>query len=235
MSLLCNHEIPILYVSEDSTEGRRGEKIVSQYFSRISSIYYTNHWSGSDPGKRDQLRSRIARYQYELIICYKADLVLLKSKLLKAVRGAINIHPAPPEHPGLGMYVFPALYPDRRCFGGVTVHQLTSEIDRGPIYECVRFPIPTGMSVSEIRDLTSAHAEEVLDRTMQKLLAHQNGVGSPLVPKPIEWGSKYYSRSDEVRMMNLYQSSNSEQHVSTNATNGHDHLDGFGALQGPCR
>jgi len=64
-------------------------------------------------------------------------------QILNSVGLAINFHPAPPEHPGVGCASY-ALYDALKCGKweyGVTAHKMTDDFDAGEIYSTIRFPI----------------------------------------------------------------------------------------------
>ena len=66
--------------------------------------------------------------------------VIIPDKLLKITRiKNINLHPAPPEYPGIGS-VSRALYDERSEFG-VTAHLMEKKVDKGKILKVKRFPI----------------------------------------------------------------------------------------------
>jgi methionyl-tRNA formyltransferase len=68
---------------------------------------------------------------------------ILPAGLLQALgEPAYNIHPGPPEFPGIAPEAF-ALYAGATSFG-VTAHQMTARVDDGPIVAVLRFPIPPG-------------------------------------------------------------------------------------------
>ncbi len=195
----------ILYISEDTDAGRNGAKIVRRYFRNVGEIYYTNQWSPDEKERRKAVRSRIAEMSYDIIISYKSDLVLLKKELEKAGNGAINFHPSPPEHPGLGMYVYPVLHRDERNFGGVTVHEINEKIDSGRIYETLRFSIPPHFTVDQVRDSTTRHAEELLAQVMSRLAFFEK---TTFLENPglraVSWGTHTFTHADETRMMTEY-------------------------------
>ena len=66
--------------------------------------------------------------------------VIIPDKILEMTRiKNINVHPAPPEYPGIGS-VSRALYDERSEFG-VTAHLMKKKVDTGKIIKVIRFPI----------------------------------------------------------------------------------------------
>ena len=73
-----------------------------------------------------------------------ASPVIVSADILSALGGrAYNLHPGPPDYPGLFPAVF-ALY-DGAAWFGVTMHEMAPEVDAGPIVAANRVPLPAGM------------------------------------------------------------------------------------------
>lgn len=89
-------------------------------------------------------------------------------RISKARKGAINFHPCPPKHPGLACYVYPLLFPEKRNWHGVTVHEINEKLDNGQIYRTVRFPIG-GMSGRELLFHTYGLGKDLLESVCEKL------------------------------------------------------------------
>lgn len=70
-----------------------------------------------------------------------------------------NIHPGPPERPGLFPEAF-AVSEEATDFG-VTLHEMTPEIDAGPIVEVRRFKLPRHATRLEVLDQAERHAVHV--------------------------------------------------------------------------
>lgn len=76
-----------------------------------------------------------------LLIC-GSEVIVPAALLAKFPSPSYNIHPGPPERPGRFPSVF-ALYDGAPEFG-TTVHEVTPEVDAGPIVAVTRFAIPQG-------------------------------------------------------------------------------------------
>ena len=72
-------------------------EIGQRNFSNVAVVYWE---VGNLSTKPDVLRE-IERTDYNLLVSYINGLILRPHHLERAHYGAINIHPAPPEHPGL--------------------------------------------------------------------------------------------------------------------------------------
>lgn len=85
------------------------------------------------------LAADLRRNAVDLLISY-LNPVIVPEVALEAVRiAAVNIHPAPPEWPGVGCVSY-ALFEGDREFG-VTAHLMTENVDGGPIIRVLRFPV----------------------------------------------------------------------------------------------
>lgn len=107
-------------------------------------------------------------------IAFKCDLAFLDLKnkvplgwLAREFPVAYNIHPAPPEKPGAGVYV-PSLLAGEEQYG-VTVHFLTPRVDDGPIIAVRRFRIPEKSTLTSLRALTTQHCLEMLEDLLLRM------------------------------------------------------------------
>ncbi|MBN2752020.1 MAG: hypothetical protein JXQ84_04860, partial [Rhodospirillaceae bacterium] len=79
--------------------------------------------------------------------------VIVPRQVLDAFSGpSYNIHPGPPDYPGRFPSVF-ALYDETAVFG-TTVHEMTAQVDDGPIVAVDRFPIPEGADRASLEALS---------------------------------------------------------------------------------
>ena len=102
------------------------------------------------------------------LVSYNCDLVFgdLKNKvpmkwIVTDSPVAYNIHPAPPEKPGAGVYV-PSLFAGEKEYG-ITTHYITETVDNGSIISVRRFPIPEGSTKTSLRNLTRQYCLESLE------------------------------------------------------------------------
>lgn len=78
--------------------------------------------------------------------------VIVPSDVLGALDGpAYNFHPGPPEYPGSCVAGF-AIYDGATSFG-VTLHEMATKVDSGPIVEARRFDVPPGAKFQELEIL----------------------------------------------------------------------------------
>jgi methionyl-tRNA formyltransferase len=95
------------------------------------------------------------QWEGDFIFCFRSYIILPGSLISKARRKAVNFHPGPPEYPGSGCVNF-ALY-DGAATYGVTAHEMSSDVDAGPILEVRRFPVSEKESIQSL--LSKSHAE----------------------------------------------------------------------------
>ena len=90
--------------------------------------------------------------------------------------GAINIHPAPPEHPGLyGFVCQPVICRHIRSHHGVTVHEIDEEIDHGPIYRVRRWEVAGDATIESVLERSLAECLEIFEEVAQELGRSTNG------------------------------------------------------------
>ncbi len=82
---------------------------------------------------------QLFEWEGDLIISYLAQWIIPDQLLRKAKKAAINLHPGPPEYPGIGCTNF-AIYNGEKEFG-ITCHHMLGKVDSGSIITVKRFPI----------------------------------------------------------------------------------------------
>ncbi len=116
--------------------------------------------------------------------------IIVPADILDGLRvAAYNIHPGPPEYPGIFPSVF-ALYDGATTFG-VTLHEMAAKVDTGPIVAVDRFDVTPAMdraaldaaSYRAILALVAAHAERLAT------LARLPALGAA-------WGPRAWTRKD---------------------------------------
>lgn len=189
----------VFYVAtSDIVWGRRGLDVVKRHFARV--VVVGMPWANS---KADDAACRRALdgLEFDYLVSFWSGLFLRRSDFEKARKGAINIHPAPPEHPGLAFFTAARLFRD---FHGTTLHEVDAELDHGPIYCAERFAVPPRVRMMDVElvlrtgDLTL----DLLERACAVLrtgartseLAALRGDGSA---QPA-WGPRRFVNADEV-------------------------------------
>lgn len=87
--------------------------------------------------------------------------VIVPADILADLKGpAYNLHPGPPNYPGLYPAAF-ALYDGARTFG-VTLHEMTAQVDAGPIVATNAVDIPPDMDRLGLETLSRQLARHLL-------------------------------------------------------------------------
>lgn len=198
--------------------------IVKKYFENVRVVAYNpdvseNHDPVVEKARREGVRRHLDTLAYDYLISFWNFLFLREQDFKKATNGAINVHDCPPEHPGIACYVYPLLFPEKRNFHGVTVHEINAKLDNGKIYRTARFSTEN-LTGPELYLRTCTLGKEMLDSVCQKL-----ATGCPtselLDPACVneKWGDHYFSGKYEkelvkdlpsghpIREMNLYDGS----------------------------
>jgi len=81
----------------------------------------------------------LREWKGDLLISYLAQWILPAELISNAEFAAINLHPGPPEYPGIGCTNF-AIYNGEKEFG-VTCHHMLAKVDSGSIIAVRRFPV----------------------------------------------------------------------------------------------
>ena len=95
----------------------------------------------------------------DVLLNFLAPMIVPTYVLDLARRAAINIHPAPPDWPGIGSASY-ALYRGDVEFG-VTAHRMTATIDGGEIVRVLRFPIEADDTCDSVSDRALRRSVEV--------------------------------------------------------------------------
>jgi methionyl-tRNA formyltransferase len=185
----------ILYISDPSRWSRIGAECVASAFAETEIIF----WNYGDPPPDEQL----ARWEGDWILSMKNDLVLREEILRKACKGAINFHPAPPQYRGLGGYVY-AIHNGDASYG-ITCHQMTTTVDKGPIIRVLRFPLFPDDTVSSLRERTGAFCIALLHEI---LLCLEHGKELPHAAET--WGEKLFTRKALAEFLEQLRASGQE-------------------------
>lgn len=107
--------------------------------------------------------------------------VIVPGGLLQSLPGpSYNFHPGPPERPGRYPSVF-ALYDNAPRFG-ITVHEMLSSVDSGPIVAAEWFTIPEGCDLATLEELTSMELAKVFKRLAPHLAMKTEPLRRQLIP-----------------------------------------------------
>lgn len=149
--------------------------IAGRYFENPSILF----WEMGNASTRSTIAARIAATDYNLIISYVSGVILKSEHLKRATYGAINIHPAPPEHGGCwGCWCQPVVDRSTRTHHGVTVHEVDEQIDHGPIYLAERWEVPATASIQDVFERSVADCQRVLETVCARISGSAVGTRS---------------------------------------------------------
>jgi methionyl-tRNA formyltransferase len=123
--------------------------------------------------------------------------MIVPGDMLAAIRReSINVHPAPPEWPGVGSASY-ALYAGDATFG-VTVHRMTAVVDAGDIIKVLRFPIQPDDACDNLFDRAQATSLTAFVETCD-VLARAGRV----LPSGERWARPATTRAQFERWMHV--------------------------------
>lgn len=133
-------------------------------------------WEMGNMSTKPAALQQIDETGYNLIISHINGIILKRHHLDKAHFGAVNIHPAPPEHGGAwGIWSQPVICRDFRTHHGVTVHEMDEDIDHGPIYQAQRWEVSEDATIQAVFERSFADCLTTSERVAQELSKSSNG------------------------------------------------------------
>lgn len=124
------------------------------------------------------------------ILSVGAGFIVPQPLLAQATAGAYNLHPGPPEYPGIFPSVF-ALY-ERAARFGITLHEMAARVDSGPIVAVERFAVESGWNRLALDTATFTAMIALLERFARPL----TDLAAPLSPGAETWSKRLYRRTD---------------------------------------
>ena len=137
-----------------------------RHFQNVEGIY----WQFGNMETKPDVLKQIEASDFNLIISHVSGVILKQRFLDRANFGAVNIHPAPPEHPGFwGIMCQPVIRRGVRTHHGVTMHEIDAKIDHGPIYKAERWPVGQDDSIESVKAKSVERCQAMLEFTVQEL------------------------------------------------------------------
>jgi methionyl-tRNA formyltransferase len=170
-----NRDSKVLILTSDSATVAEVTEIGRSAFRRATVL----HWEMGDADTKPDVLRAIERTDYDLLVSYVNGIILTPHELARARAGAINIHPAPPEHGGAwGIFCQPVVCRDVRAHHGVTVHEIDEQIDHGPIYRAKRWDVDEWETIQSVSDRSFAECLTVFDEVAGELARGTGGTAS---------------------------------------------------------
>lgn len=110
--------------------------------AHVRELFDVRHASRHARSERDmpaEVRKLALSGSIDFLLNFLSPMIVPGDVLAAIKRESINVHPAPPEWPGVGSASY-ALYAGDATFG-ITVHRMTAAVDTGDIVRVARFPI----------------------------------------------------------------------------------------------
>jgi len=124
------------------------------------------------------------------IVSVGSDVIVPERILTRLATPAYNIHPGPPNYPGIFPSVF-ALYDGAKTFA-VTVHEMAAAVDSGAIVAVDEFPIDPAWDRLSLDTATF----QVLLKMMARLAPQLADVTKPLPHATHRWSGPTRTRKD---------------------------------------
>jgi len=128
------------------------------------------------------------------LIAMLTDVIVPEGILSRLDGPAYNFHPGPPEYPGSHAASF-AVYDDADAFG-VTLHEMTVEVDSGPIVEVRRYDMPTPKKFINVEMI----AFEKLMEMFRDHAPHLAGDDTPLPHSGEQWIGPTRTKAEAKRL-----------------------------------
>jgi methionyl-tRNA formyltransferase len=147
-------------------------KVAEDTFDNVTVLFWAHGDMSTKPGVLQQIEAT----DYNLIISYINGIVLKRHHLDRARFGAINIHPAPPEHGGVwGLWCQPVISRETRTHHGVTMHEVDEDIDHGAIYHVERWEVDTDSTIQSVAQRSFEECFAVLQQAARQISESPDG------------------------------------------------------------
>lgn len=148
------------------------ERIARAHFADPTVLF----WEFGNASTKPQVIQKIEDADFNLIISYVNGIIFKQHHLDRATFGAINIHPAPPEHGGCwGIWAQPVICREFRTHHGVTAHEIDTEIDHGPIYIAKRWAVPAEETIQSVFERSCAECMTLYEEVCEAIAQGSNG------------------------------------------------------------
>ncbi len=178
---MVNPDLKILFIGKaDSFFTEVAAEFIQQHFKNSTIIFSRR----SDPFPKELLE-----WEGDILVSYLAQWIIPGELITNASQAAINLHPGPPEYPGIGCTNF-AMYNEEKEFG-ITCHHMLARVDSGPIIAVKRFPIFKTDSVYSLTQRCYVEILHLFFDLMSGLLK-----GKPFPNSAEIWKRKPYKRKE---------------------------------------
>lgn len=177
------------------------------FYSKVAADFIQLHFE--DPKIVFSTRSapfpvELYEWKGDLVISYLAQWIIPNRLLANADLAAINLHPGPPEYPGIGCTNF-AIYNGEKEFG-ITCHHMLSKVDSGSLIAVRRFPI---FETDTVYSVTQRSYVAILHLFFELISGLLQGDNFPECKET--WTRKPYKRKDLDELCELREGMTDEE------------------------
>ena len=161
-------------------------------FAKIAADFIQQHFDNPIivfSKREDPFPEKLLQWKGDLLISYLAQWVIPGGLINSAKLAAFNLHPGPPEYPGIGCTNF-AIYNDEKIFG-ITCHHMLDRVDSGQIIAVRRFPV---FETDSVYSLTQRCYVEILHLFEELISGIIRGEALPVSSE--SWKRKPYKRKE---------------------------------------
>lgn len=154
--------------------------------------------------RTDAFPAELYDWKGDLLISYLAQWIIPNRLLSNADLAAINLHPGPPEYPGIGCTNF-AIYNGEKEFG-ITCHHMLAKVDSGSLIAVRKFPV---FETDTVYSITQRCYVEILHLFFELISGFLQGKNFPESKKT--WTRKPYKRKDLDELCELREEMSEEE------------------------
>ena len=164
--MATNSDYRVLILTSDPATIDEVTAVGRANFERSTCLF----WEFGNAETKPEVMRRIEETDYNLIVSYINGIILKPHHLEKATFGAVNVHPAPPEHGGAwGIWSQPVIRRDIRTHHGVTLHEMDVHIDHGTIYRVKRWEVPADATIQSVVEQSFAECLTMYTEAAEEL------------------------------------------------------------------
>lgn len=191
---MTSQQYKLLVLTSDPENGEYLEAVARQHFEGVQLIF----WEFGNAATKPAAMEALEQADYNLLISQIGGLILKRRHLQKAEFGAINIHPAPPEHGGCwGLWCQPVIQRGFRTHHGVLAHEMDEHIDHGPIYRVARWEVPEDATIQSVFEQSVEACLRLYEEVCAQLARSPNGTAC-FEPLSEQWhaSNRHHSVAD---------------------------------------
>jgi methionyl-tRNA formyltransferase len=180
MTKQITNSMKILFIADNSIFSNIAYRCVQNFCPNTEGMFWEH---GDIPFPE------IDNWKGDIILSFKADVVLSARILKNASTAAVNFHPAPPNYRGVGTYSW-AIRNKEKIYG-VTCHHIIEKIDFGKIIAVRYFPILKGETATSLKMRAGIYCLYLLNEILPQITE-----GKELPVSQESWRGRLYTYED---------------------------------------